>query len=310
MKITCIDFETANPFWGSICEIGLAVIEDGRVTFSLNSLIKPHPKYAVFNRDNIRVHGIKPEMVKDAPEFDVIYERIKPYIGGAVLAAHNTTFDISCLRDVLTLYNIPIPGFKYIDTCDIARQLWKGLKNYRLKTVNAYLGYNFKHHDAGEDALACTNIILKAMEQTSADDIHKLAAVLNVKTGEVVEGEAYELTTVRWEKKKADKLNANTITSETKDFDQNHPFLNREIVFTGQFANGMSRREVLQAAANTGARLCNYVRSQTDFLVQGAAEQADTESSKTRKAKKIIDEGGTIHIIGEEEFLKLLANKQ
>jgi DNA polymerase-3 subunit epsilon len=308
-KITCIDFETANPFWGSICSIGLVAIEDGKIVHTLNSLIKPHAGYDVFNRDNIRVHGIKPEMVKDAPEFDVIYPQIKPFIENRMVAAHNSSFDIVCLKDVLTLYNIPIPAFDYICTCEIARKSWAGLKNYKLKTVGTFLGHTFKHHDAGEDALASATIVLKAMEQKSLKSINELAINLGVKTGSTSAGEIHILSSIKREQKKADSVDARSIVPESRNFDTSHPFYNREIVFTGKFSNDLNRRQTMQMAANAGARLSNYVRQITDFVVQGAKGDGFggvSDSSKTTKAKKYNESGSRISIISEAEFLELI----
>jgi DNA polymerase III subunit epsilon len=309
MKITCIDFETANPFWGSVCAMGLVVIEDGKLAHTFDTLIKPHPGYSVFSRDNIRVHGIKPEMVKDAPEFDAVYNRVKPYIEGGLLAAHNTSFDIFCLKDVLTLYNIPIPGFEYICTCEIARKAWKGLRNYKLKTVSTHLGFKFKHHDAGEDAIACANIIIKAMEQTSARDIYHLAEILGVKIGIVKAGENHILSSVTSAQKKADRVDAREIVPETRDFNPAHALFKKELVFTGRFSKGMTRRQAMQIAVNKGAKISNYVRAVTDFLVQGADEAAGGsggESSKIRKAKRLMGSGDKIKIISEKDFFAMV----
>lgn len=302
MKIACIDFETANPFWGSICAVGMTVIEDGKIVHSLNTYIKPHPEHGVFNRDNIRVHGIKPEMVKDSPEFKDIYPQIKPYIENGFVAAHNSSFDIVCLKDVLTLYNIPIPGFEYICTCEISRKAWQGLKNYRLKTVATHLGHKFKHHDAGEDAEASANILIKAMEQSKAADVHKLAEELGVKVGVVKAGEIHILSSVKSAQKKLDSVDAATIKAESDKFDESSQFYNKEIVFTGKFMNGVTRRQTMQMAVNAGAKLSNYVRMATDFLVQGA-DETGAESSKTRSAKKYIQGGSKLRIITEDEFL-------
>ncbi len=302
-KITCIDFETANPFWGSICSVGVAVIEGNKVTKTISRLVKPHPDYREFNRDNIRVHGIKPEMVADAPEFDEIYKEIKPYIEGSVVAAHNTTFDVNCLRDALTIYNIPIPSFEYICTCEISRATWEGLKNYKLGTVNTFLGHKFKHHDAGEDAIASANIILKSMEKNGVSGIKDLAAKIKVKMGKVKEGEEYVLSSVKAQIKKADRFDAREITPEHTDFKKDHPFFGKELVFTGHFESGMSRRQAMQLAANCGALLSNYVRLKTDYLITG---NNTAESSKTRKAKKITESGSEIKVITEDEFISII----
>jgi DNA polymerase-3 subunit epsilon len=302
-KITCIDFETANPFWGSICSVGVAVIEGNKITKTISRLVKPHPDYREFNRDNIRVHGIKPEMVSDAPEFDEIYKEIKPLIEGGVVAAHNTTFDVNCLRDVLTLYKIPIPSFDYICTCELSRASWEGLTNYRLKTVNAHLGHKFKQHDAGEDAIASANIIIKSMQENKAKDIYDLAEMLKVNMGKVKAGEEYILSSVKSQMKKADKFDVREVVPETNQFKKDHPLLDKELVFTGQFESGMSRRQAMQLAVNCGAQLSNYVRARTDFLVKGNLGE---DGAKVRKAKKLAGTVSDIKIIGEDEFISII----
>ncbi len=306
-KITCIDFETANPFWGSICSVGVAVIENGKITKTISSLVKPHPKYREFNRDNIRVHGIKPEMVKNAPEFDEIFKEIKPFIKGQMIAAHNTTFDVNCLRDVLTIYNIPIPSFKYICTCELSRAAWKGLENYKLKTVNTHLGHKFKHHDAGEDAVASANIILRAMQDYGCKDILSLAEKLNVKIGEVKEGEEYILSSEKARIKKSKQINIKEIKPENETLNPLHPLYKKEIVFTGDFKSGISRKQAMQLAVNCGAVLSSYVRPFTDYLVQGGNENFQkTLSSKMKKAKQLIEKDGKVRIISEEDFIRLV----
>lgn len=40
MKMVCIDFETANRFIGSICAVGIAVIEQGQISQTGYWLVK------------------------------------------------------------------------------------------------------------------------------------------------------------------------------------------------------------------------------------------------------------------------------
>lgn len=304
MKITCIDFETANPFWGSICAVGLAVIDGGKVVHTLNTLVKPHPQHAVFNRDNVRVHGIKPEMVENAPEFDVLYPQLKPYIENSLVAAHNTDFDISCLRDVMTLYGIKIPDFEYFCTCELSRKIWKGLLNYKLKTVSRHLDFKFKHHNAGEDSLASANIILKAFEATGAGSAAELAEKAGIKIKKISSEDIYELSSVRHARKAALRVDAKEVKGAGAP-DEKGRFYGKEVVFTGEFTSGLGRREAMQMAADAGAKLCNYVRYMTDFVI-AADNDMNGSSTKLRKARKVIEEGGKTVIIKGDEFIKTI----
>ncbi len=164
MKVVCIDFETANRHYCSACSVGIAVVGNGVVTESRHWLIKPHYDYGYFDGMNVSVHGITPEQVKTAPEFDSVYSELLPYFENAVLAAHYAVFDMSVLRKSLEIYGIQCPDLNYICTRNIARKVWK-LDSYRLNAVSEHLFYHFQHHDALEDALACSNILRRAMAE-------------------------------------------------------------------------------------------------------------------------------------------------
>ena len=313
MKITCIDFETANPFIGSVCAMGVAVIEDGKITFSKNIPVKPHPKYGAFNKDNVRIHGITKESVKDAHEFNEVYESLKPYMENAVIAAHNTDFDIRALKDVLTVYSLPIPGFEYFCTVELAKSTWLGLKNYRLHTVSAHLNHELKHHDAGEDALACANIIISAVKETGLHDIRELLTRAKVKIKTVQANEAHVLSHDFLTERFGEKVNAAHIMPKTESFDPKHPMYKKEFVFTGEFSNGITRREAMQKVVDAGGVLSNWVRGSTDYLVMGPHDlkkkPITAESGKVKRAKRLIEGKRPIQIISEPDFFKMLEVK-
>ncbi len=312
MKITCIDFETANPFIGSVCAMGIAVIEDGTVTFSENIPVKPHPKYGIFNKDNVRIHGITKESVFNSPEFNVVYEKIKPHMENAIIAAHNTDFDIRALKDVLTVYGLPIPGFEFFCTVELAKSTWLGLKNYRLHTVSAHLNHVLKHHNAGEDALACANIIVSAMKETGINDIYALLEHAKVKLKTLKAGEAHTLSHDFLTERAGEKVNAAHIMPKTETFNPANPMYKKEFVFTGEFSTGLTRRDAMQAVADSGGTLSNWVRGSTDYLVTGPVDARKkpitSESGKLKRAKRLIEGKRPIKIIGEDEFFKMTGN--
>ena len=61
MKVVSIDFETANNNQGSVCAVGLCVLEDGVVEEAYYSLIHPPKKVDYIFGMNTRIHGIKKE---------------------------------------------------------------------------------------------------------------------------------------------------------------------------------------------------------------------------------------------------------
>ncbi|MEI8199085.1 MAG: 3'-5' exonuclease [Eubacteriales bacterium] len=184
MRFTALDFETANSFSGSICAVGLAVVEDDAIIEQKYWLVRPHANHDYFDPFNIWIHGITPDMVKDAAAWDSLYyAEILPRISGTVIAAHNAAFDMSALRHVLDVYGIEYPTTRYICTCKAARKTWADLENHKLDTVSAHLHFEFQHHNAQEDALACANILLAVQREKNVSSVDELAALLGMKIG-------------------------------------------------------------------------------------------------------------------------------
>lgn len=158
MKITVIDFETANRSRVSACSVGIAVIEAGEITTRVERLIRPPKGFGWFLDAFIGIHGITHEAVRDAPGFDTVFQELRPHFENALLAAHNAPFDMSVLRALCSHYGIAISG-DYFCTLALARQRWPQLPSHDLKTVAKHLGVPFSHHKAGDDAFAAAQII-------------------------------------------------------------------------------------------------------------------------------------------------------
>jgi DNA polymerase-3 subunit epsilon len=183
MNYIAIDFETANEKRNSPCSIGIVVVRNGHVVEKIHHLIRP--KEMRFMPINIGIHGIRPAMVENEPEFDKVWEKIKNHFNENLVLAHNASFDISVLRKSAELYNIELPSFQYICTMKLSRNFYKGIENAKLNTVNDFLGYEFKHHDALYDALACSNILLNICEELKSTDINEISKLIGVTIGTV-----------------------------------------------------------------------------------------------------------------------------
>ena len=72
MKVTAIDFETANNDPASVCSVGISVLEDGCPEEAFYSLIRPEANVSRFLRGNIMIHGIRPQDTADAPDFTAV----------------------------------------------------------------------------------------------------------------------------------------------------------------------------------------------------------------------------------------------
>lgn len=152
---TAIDFETAQAHPSSICQVGLVRVENGEVVQKISRLVRPPKNYYFYK--NIEIHGIHPEDTEEAPEFDKVWWDIKPYIEDQVVVAHNSGFDVNCLRSTLAYYDQIQPEFEERCTRVIYR---RGL---------AYLSKKYRiplnHHDALSDAHACAMLYLKHLNR-------------------------------------------------------------------------------------------------------------------------------------------------
>jgi len=188
MKITCIDFETANSSRGSACSVGIAVIIDGEIKQTEERLIKPHRTCGYFDPFNISIHGIQPRDVATMPEFHDLSPWLFEQLNADFVVAHNAAFDMSVLRAVCDLYGMPYPEFDYFCTYKAASQYWRYLDNHKLNTLCDYIGHRFKHHNAEADAEAAGKILLTMLAETECSCPETLAKHLDLKLGKLIPG--------------------------------------------------------------------------------------------------------------------------
>ncbi|MBE7198617.1 MAG: 3'-5' exonuclease [Parafilimonas terrae] len=188
MTVLALDFETANERRDSACAVGLAWIADGRVVRRESHLIRP-PEMR-FSPGNIRVHGILPANVADAPDFATAMAPYLDDLRRGLILAHNASFDIGVLRAGLVRAGLPVPDFSYLCTVQVARRVFPAPEGCGLGKVARRLGIRFEHHDAGEDAYACAEIALAAMREHDAADVHALAAAIGLPIARAAGGPA------------------------------------------------------------------------------------------------------------------------
>lgn len=187
MNFTVIDFETANSKRASACALGIVRVENGQVVDKEAWLIRPDDMR--FDGMNIGIHGIRPEHVVNAEEFDVLYKDIfADKLKDQLVVAHNASFDMSVLRKSLELYGLDFPCFDYLCTVKLAQKTWPELDNHKLNTLSDFLEFKFKHHDALDDCLACANVMIKACEVAGVNNPIALASMKKVKVGRVFPG--------------------------------------------------------------------------------------------------------------------------
>lgn len=164
IDFVAFDFETATGARNSACELGITVVEDGKIAYTRNWLLKP-PSWPYFHPGNIRVHGITPKDVQEAPTFSEAWPEISQYFYGQLAIAHNASFDAAVLRACLTDSGNFLPKMNYLCSISIAKKAWSHLPRFGLAALAEYHNIRFNHHRADADAQACAEITLLALDQ-------------------------------------------------------------------------------------------------------------------------------------------------
>ncbi len=185
LDFVALDVETANPFRGSICQIGVAVVRQGQVVSRRETLVRPPRPHDWFDPDHTAVHGIGAWDLRDAPRFEDYWPYFRRGLEGRHVVAHNASFDTGALRDATAFCGFEWPILDYACSLVIARQLLD-LPSYTLDVVADALGVELqRHHDALCDAVACAQITLALARRTGATSLDALLADANATWGEV-----------------------------------------------------------------------------------------------------------------------------
>ncbi len=290
MDFITIDFETATAQRDSPCELGLTFVKNRQIVETKSWLIKP--MYDDFDYFNVLIHGIRPEDVADKPEFDVLWDEIKPLIENQFLIAHNAGFDMSVLRRTLEAYQLPFPTLQYSCSYIFSKKVWQGLPAYDLKTLCNANGIVFKHHRAGADSRATAELALKAFDKAEVYSVDDFPEKLRTSVGLLFEG-GYRPS----ETKRVYKNVAEQIVGDPSKHNPESIFYGKTVIFTGTLSS-MVRSKAQQAIADIGGILGNAITKDTDFLVVGQQDYKvvgdDGMSSKQEKAIKLIEKGASI----------------
>lgn len=154
-SFTAIDFETAQGYRWSICQVGLIQIENGIITKELNILVQPPNNYYWSRFTDI--HGISARDTFKSPTFDVVWNQIEPYITNKNVIAHNGFgFDFQVLNNTLEYYGLSTPNYNKFCTYKIYKSNLADLCREHKIPLN--------HHDALSDARACAELYLRHLK--------------------------------------------------------------------------------------------------------------------------------------------------
>ena len=182
MNFIAIDFETANSYRTSICSIGIAIVENGKILETEHIYVKPTPNY--YEPFNTYLHGIDDSITNNKKTFKQQWKQLKKYFNNQTIVAHNASFDCSVLRYSLDNSKLPYPDLNYHCTYRLAQETLR-LFSHRLNEVSKYFKIKLNHHNAESDAMASALIALKLCDKFKVASLEELSMSLGFNIGRI-----------------------------------------------------------------------------------------------------------------------------
>lgn len=164
MNFAVVDLETTGGLSkrDKITEVGIVLIEDGKITEKFSSLVNPERSIPP---EITRITGITNEMVAGAPKFYEIAKEIVLMTKGKTFVAHNVNFDYGFLRNEFGSLGYTYSSRK-LCTVKLSRRLFPGLPSYGLSNLIKEFDLPMdKRHRALDDAYATAHLLLKILKE-------------------------------------------------------------------------------------------------------------------------------------------------
>ncbi|GGE46253.1 DNA polymerase III PolC-type [Pullulanibacillus camelliae] len=177
------DVETTglSAIYHKIIELAAVKVKNGEIIDRFEAFANPHE---TLSTTTIELTGITDDMVRDAPEIDVVLKQFHEFAGDSVLVAHNAQFDMGFLNTGYERVGLPKAANAVVDTLELGRFLYPHMKNHRLNTLCKAFNIELtQHHRAIYDAEATGYLLWKMIQDTLEKGI-TLHDQLNENTGQ------------------------------------------------------------------------------------------------------------------------------
>jgi DNA polymerase-3 subunit epsilon len=164
LSYVVVDVETTGgrPWSGDrITEVAAVVVRDGEIREVFETLVNPQrpipPMISALT-------NITWGMVKDAPVFRDVCDRLVSVMEGHVFVAHNAAFDWRFVTAEIARANGQRLAGRQLCTVRLARKLLPHLRSRSLDHVAHHYGVSIRaRHRAGGDALATAHVLLRLL---------------------------------------------------------------------------------------------------------------------------------------------------
>ena len=169
-KMVILDVETTGgkATYHRIIEIGLLIVDDGKLIERWQSFINPETSLPPFIQ---RLTGIQPSMIDDAPIFADVAHTLFDKLKGRTLVAHNARFDYGFLKNEFERVGIAY-NTKPLCSVKFSRDLYPQFKHHGLSAIIKRFQLTIENrHRALDDASMIYEFFLKSSALYSEGDI-------------------------------------------------------------------------------------------------------------------------------------------
>lgn len=284
MEFVAVDVETANADRSSICQIGIACFENGRLSNGWKSLVNPED---YFDAVNISLHGIDEHTVRFSPTWREIYPLVAAFTQGKIVVSHSKFDDVAlhraCHRATISMWEC-----QWLDSVRVVRRAWPKFSKsgYGLANLAQQFGIDYQAHDALEDARCAGEIVVRAVIESG-------------------------LTLDEWLVRARQPIYPFDPSRTDLEPNPNGPLYGEVMAFTGALG-AVTRAEAMVLASTAGCQVAKSVTKKTTLLVVGDQDvrklAGHQKSGTHRKAEEQILRGGRILIISEADFLRMVTD--
>lgn len=284
-----VDIETTglDSGWDQIIEIGAIKVDfdSGEILDQFQTLTKPDDAWALSLEEDesedhdeplrldpfiVELTGITDEMLEGAPSNPEAVDSFLDFAQDLPIWAYNAGFDSKFINKFTEVHR----PFK--DILALAKRAFPSLENHKLATVAKHL-------------------------EISTDGAHRSIADCLISKEVLLAG-------IKFQIKNPDIYHHGFKAGDYKPKEEGI-FYGKSIVFTGALET-MTRDGAANHASQYGFKIGSGVSKKTDYLVVGVQDLSTLaghdKSTKQRKAEELIAEGGSIQILTETEFLRLI----
>ncbi|PIE19202.1 MAG: DNA polymerase III subunit epsilon [Proteobacteria bacterium] len=163
--LAVVDVETTglDPKVDRVIEVAVIHMQGGEVTDTYASLVNPEQQVPA---EVVKLTGIEPEQLTDAPRFGQIAAEVRARLEGRVFVAYNLSFDRAFVTAELRRAGFEFPTTVPIDPLIFVRELHKTQGSKRLAAVAERLGIELSNaHRAKDDAEVAGHVLYALGEQ-------------------------------------------------------------------------------------------------------------------------------------------------